>query len=89
MSATVMGAFGVLLRWLQCEAIFPDDSGLPVEGAPISGLVILALAGFTLVLWWLSGRLPVACAPKEPEDALAPPAGRSGAFSWRHRWSPA
>ena len=31
MSATVMGAFGVLLRWLQCEAIFPDDSGLPVE----------------------------------------------------------
>lgn len=71
MSATVMGAFGVLLRWLQCEAIFPDDSGLPVEGAPISGLVILALAGFTLVLWWLSGRLPVACAPKEPEDALA------------------
>ena len=33
MAGAVLGTFGLLLRWLQCEIIF-DETGLPVKSAP-------------------------------------------------------
>ena len=43
MTAMIMGAVGVLLRWLQCEIIYDAETGLPVRGAGISVLLVVAL----------------------------------------------
>ena len=78
MTATVLGAFGVLLRWLQCQSIFDAETGLPARGAFISYLMVIVLAAFTAALWWLAGRMHLAGAREEPEDALAKPAKETG-----------
>ena len=78
MTATVLGAFGVLLRWLQCQSIFDAETGLPTRGAFISYLMVIVLAAFTAALWWLAGRMHLAGAREEPEDALAKPAKETG-----------
>lgn len=73
MTATVLGAFGVLLRWLQCEIIFDETTGLPVQNAPVSYLLVLFMAAAAAVLWWLSGRMTYQGISEEPEEALAQP----------------
>lgn len=77
-TGVILGAFGVLLHWLQMQTIFPDDTGLPVQNAPMSWLMGLALAGIVALLWWLSGRLALEEAPPEPEDALVLPNKQAG-----------
>ena len=69
MAGTVLGAFGLLVRWLQCEIIF-DESGLPVKNAAVSWLLVVYVAVMTAVLWWLSGRMGMENASEEPEEAL-------------------
>ena len=69
MAGTVLGAFGLLVRWLQCEIIF-DESGLPVKNAPVSWLLVLYMAAMTAVLWWLSGRMEAHRVSAEPEEAM-------------------
>ena len=74
MTAMVLGAFGVLLRWLQCQTIFDAETGLPTQGAFVSYLLVIVLAGFAAGLWWLAGKMDLTGAREEPEDALAMPA---------------
>ena len=69
-AGTVLGALGCLLRWLQCEMIFDEVTGLPTKGAGISTLMVLLLALMTAGLWWLSGRISVPTVSEEPEDAM-------------------
>ncbi len=78
MTATVLGAFGVLLRWLQCETIFDAETGLPVRGAFISYLLVVVLIAFVAGLWWLAGKMNLDGAREEPEDALALPCRETG-----------
>jgi len=73
MTATVLGAFGVLLRWLQCEIIFDDVTGLPIKNAPVSYFLVLFLLAVAAGLWWLSGRMSVRRSSQEPEEALSQP----------------
>ena len=73
MTATVLGAFGVLLRWLQCEIIFDEVTGLPVKNAPVSYFLVLFLFAVAAGLWWLSGRMSVHRSSEEPEEALKSP----------------
>lgn len=70
MAGTVLGAFGLLVRWLQCEIIF-DESGLPVKNALVSWLLVLYVAVMAGVLWWLSGRMGMEKASAEPEEAMS------------------
>jgi len=73
LTAGVMGAFGVLMRWLQCQNIFEPETGLAARGHFLSVLMVLTLLGFAAALWRLSGRMSLENAREEPEDALAPP----------------
>ena len=50
MAGTVLGAFGLLLRWLQWEIIYDETSGLPAPNAPVSWLLVLFLAGMAAAL---------------------------------------
>ena len=70
MAGTVLGAFGLLVRWLQCEIIF-DETGLPVKNAAVSWLMVIYMLAMTGVLWWLSGRMGTENASTEPEEAMS------------------
>ena len=71
LSGTVLGAFGLLLRWLQTQIIY-DDTGLPVKNAAVSWLLVIYIAAMVAVLWWLAGRLCASAeSPEEPEEAMA------------------
>ena len=73
MTATVLAAITVLLRWLQCESAF-DEEGLVRPYALQSWVMVIAIIASAAVLWWLAGRLTKAgVAPTEPEEALARP----------------
>ena len=69
-TGAALGAFALLLRWLQREMII-DETGLPLSNAPISILLIGFLAAAAAALWVLAGRLGGSRSPEEPEDALA------------------
>ena len=69
LTGAVLGAFGLLLRWLQREMII-DETGLPVRHAAISVLLVLFLIAAAAALWVLSGRLGGDRSAGEPEDAL-------------------
>lgn len=69
-AGTVMGAFGGLLRWLQCEMIF-DEAGLPVKGAGISAGLVFYLLYMPAVLWLLSRRVTARAGDVDPETALS------------------
>lgn len=73
MTAMIMGAVGVLVRWLQCEIIFEEETGLPIRNAGASFLLVAVLAVFVAVLWWLSGKMGAERSPEEPTEALAKP----------------
>lgn len=70
LSGTVLGAFGLLLRWLQCEIIF-DENGLPMKNAPASWMLVIYTVAMVAALWWLAGRICPSAAPEEPEEAMA------------------
>ena len=70
MTGAALGAFALLLRWLQREMII-DETGLPLSNAPISILLIVFLFAAAATLWVLSGRLGGDRSPEEPEDAFA------------------
>ena len=70
LSGTVLGAFGLLLRWLQCEIIF-DENGLPAKNAPMSWLLVIYMVIMVAVLWWLAGRICSGPTPEEPEEVMA------------------
>lgn len=73
MTATVLAALAVLLRWLQCESVF-DEEGLARTNALQSWILVIAIIASAAVLWWLAGRLVKAgVAPEEPELALSRP----------------
>ncbi len=69
-AGTVLGAFGLLLRWLQWEIIYDEASALPVAGRPISYVVIFYLAAMTAGLWQLSGKMKTDLASDDPEKAM-------------------
>ena len=69
LTGAVLGAFGLLLRWLQREMIL-DETGLPLRHAVISGLLVAFLFAAGAALWILSGRLGGDRSPEEPEEAL-------------------
>ena len=70
LAGTVPGAFGLLLRWLQCQIIF-DETGLPTQNAFMSWLLTIYLAAMIALLWWLSGKFTPPDAKTEPEEAFA------------------
>ena len=70
LAGAVLGTFGLLLRWLQCQIIF-DETGLPVKNAAVSWLLVAFIAVMTAVLWWLSGRMEAQNVSAEPEEAMA------------------
>ena len=70
LTGAALGAFALLLRWLQREMII-DETGLPLSRAPISILLVVFLFAAAAALWVLSGRLGGDRSPEEPEDALA------------------
>lgn len=72
-TGTVLGAFGVLLRWLQCQIIFEEETHLAAKGAPISTLLVAFILVTAALLWWLSGRMGAERSSQEPEEALAAP----------------
>ena len=69
LTGAILGAFALLLRWLQREMIM-DESGLPVAHAPVSVLLVLFLIAAGAGLWILAGRLGGDRTAAEPEDAL-------------------
>ena len=71
-AASVLGALGLLFRWLQLQSVFDETTGLPTQGAGLSTLVVLSIVVMTAGLWWLSGRLSPDV-ELEPEAALAAP----------------
>ena len=73
MASVVMGAFCVLLRWLQNENSFEEETGLIVSGAALSWLLALLLLAAVGVLAFLCWHLNRFDAPTEPEEALADP----------------
>ena len=70
LTGAALGAFALLLRWLQREIII-DEAGLPRSGAAISVLLVLFLFAAAAALWILSGRLGGDRSQEEPEEALA------------------
>lgn len=70
LAGTVLGAFGLLLRWLQCQIIF-DESGLPAKNSPASWVMVIYLIAAAAALWWLSGRTTPQEPPVEPEQAFS------------------
>ena len=74
----IVGAFGLLLRWLQCSMIFPEGSDLALANAPVSYLMALVIVVVPVALWRFSRRSGIAAASKEPEIALARPNGAVG-----------
>lgn len=73
MASVVMGAFCVLLRWLQNENSFEEETGLIVSGAALSWLLALLLLAAVGVLAFLCWHLNRFDAPTEPEEALNDP----------------
>jgi len=71
LAGTVLGAFGLLLRWLQCEIIYDETTGLPAANAPISYLLVIYMAAMAAALWWLSGKMGTELASEEPDAAMA------------------
>lgn len=69
-AVTLLGAFGGLLRWLQCEMIFDEVTGLPEKGAGISAVLTVYLLLMAAGLWWLSGYVTARCGDGDPEGAL-------------------
>ena len=69
LTGAILGAFALLLRWLQREMII-DESGLPLKHAAISVLLVLFLFAAAAGLWYLAGRLGGTRTASEPEDAL-------------------
>ena len=72
-ATVIMGAFSLLLRWLQCSAIFSDKTDLAVAGAPVSYLVGAVLVLIPIVLWRLSRTAGMNEGSREPEEALVSP----------------
>lgn len=72
-AVVILGAFSLLLRWLQCSMIFKEGSDLAVAGAPISYLVGILLVVIPIVLWRLSRSTGIDGGSREPEIALARP----------------
>ena len=70
LTGAALGAFALLLRWLQREMII-DEAGLPRNGAPVSVLLVLFLFAAAGALWILAGRLGGERSPEEPEEAFA------------------
>ena len=68
LTAAILGALGVLIRWLQCQQIFEPDTGLAVKGAFVSVIMVLTLAAFAWALWWLSGKMDLEYTAPEPEE---------------------
>ena len=80
MTATVLAALTVLVRWLQCETVF-DEEGLAQPQALLSWVMTITLIAAAAVLWWLSGRMTKAgVSSQEPETALAKPNREIGAL---------
>lgn len=73
MAAVVLGAFCVLLRWLQNVNTFEAETGLIAEGAVLSWLLALLLLASVVVLGILSWNLNRFTTPTEPEEALNDP----------------
>ena len=73
MAAVVLGAFCVLLRWLQNVNAFDAETGLIVRGSALSWLLALLLLAAVAVLAVLSWNLTRFTAATEPEEALADP----------------
>ena len=72
-ATVIMGAFSLLLRWLQCSAIFSDKTDLAVAGSPASYLMGFVLVAVPIVLWRLSRKAGMRDGSREPEIALASP----------------
>lgn len=72
-AVVITGAFGLLLRWLQCSMIFKEGSDLAVAGAPVSYLMSIVIVLIPLFLWRLSRSTGMAKATREPDAALARP----------------
>jgi len=70
LAALILGAFALLLRWLQDITIFEEETGLAVAGAAISRLYTLLILLSILALWVLCRRLKGCTAQTEPELAL-------------------
>ena len=69
----IAGAFGLLLRWLQCSMIFQEGSDLALAGSPVSYLMAIVMVAVPVVLWRFTRRTGIAGATKEPDIALARP----------------
>ncbi len=76
-AASVLGALGLLFRWLQLQSVFDETTGLPAEGAGLSTLVVLMIIVTAGALWWLAGRLSPDM-ELEPEAAFASPTRLTG-----------
>ncbi len=70
LAALVLGAFALLLRWLQDITIFDAETGLAASGAAVSWLYTLLLLLSVLALLVLCRRLRSCTAQTEPELAL-------------------
>ena len=73
MAAVVLGAFCVLLRWLQNVNSFDPETGLVASGAVLSWMLGLLMLISVAALAGLSWNLNRFNAPTEPEEALADP----------------
>ena len=69
-ATVIMGAFSLLLRWLQCSAIFSDKTDLAVAGAPVSFMMGAVLVLVPIALWRLSRMVGMNEASREPDEAL-------------------
>ncbi|MBR6115477.1 MAG: hypothetical protein IKQ10_09965 [Oscillospiraceae bacterium] len=71
LTGAILGAFGLLLRWLQWQMIYEEETGLPIQNAPVSYLLVVFLIAAAAGLWVLSGRLGADHSAAEPEQAMA------------------
>lgn len=79
-TAMILGAFALMLRWLQCSMIFKPGTDLAVAGSPVSYLMALVIVVVPLVLWRLSRQSGIKAATKEPDAALSRPNLAAGAL---------
>ncbi len=70
MTAFILGAVCVLLRWLQNMMVFDAETGLAIPRHALSIILALTLMGSAVGLWILNRSLRLAIAKEDPEKAM-------------------
>lgn len=71
LTALILSAFIVMLRWLQNMNVFEEDTGLALRGSTLSVILLLTVCVGVVAVALLCRSLRKCAAPTEPEEAFA------------------